>query len=54
MLSRCELQELAKNGGLLESARPQRKDHVSWLWILIIVVLVLLVLGFFGRGRYSR
>jgi hypothetical protein len=32
-----------------------RKDHVpTWLWIVIIVVVVLAVLGYFGRGRFSR
>jgi hypothetical protein len=31
-----------------------RKDHMSILWIIIIVVLVLALLGFFGRGRFSR
>ena len=33
---------------------PKRKDHVSILWIIIIVILVLAVLGYFGRGRFSR
>jgi hypothetical protein len=26
----------------------------TWLWIIIVVVVVLLVLGYFGRGRFSR
>jgi hypothetical protein len=26
----------------------------TWLLILIIVLVVLALLGFFGRGRYSR
>jgi hypothetical protein len=26
----------------------------NWLWVVIIVVVVLFVLGFFGRGRYSK
>ena len=26
---------------------------MSILWIIIIVVLVLVVLGYFGRGRFS-
>ena len=36
------------------SADFQRKDHMSILWIIIIVLVVLAVLGFFGRGRFSR
>jgi Ni,Fe-hydrogenase I cytochrome b subunit len=32
-----------------------RKDHVpTWLWIVIIVIVVLAVLGYFGRGRFTR
>jgi predicted nucleic acid-binding Zn ribbon protein len=32
----------------------RRKASMSiWLWILIII-LVLAVLGFFGRGRFTR
>jgi hypothetical protein len=32
----------------------RRKGFMSiWLWILIII-LVLALLGFFGRGRFSR
>jgi len=27
---------------------------VSILWIIVIVVVVLALLGFFGRGRFSR
>jgi hypothetical protein len=26
----------------------------TWLWIVIIVIVVLAVLGYFGRGRFSR
>jgi hypothetical protein len=26
----------------------------TWLWIVIIVVLILALLGYFGRGRFSR
>jgi cobalamin biosynthesis Mg chelatase CobN len=34
---------------------PQRKDHVpTWLWIVIIIVVALAILGYFGRGRFSR
>ena len=36
------------------SERSQRRDHVSILWIIVIIVVVLLILGFFGRGRFSR
>ncbi len=32
----------------------RRKGFMSiWLWI-IIIILVLALLGFFGRGRFSR
>jgi len=27
---------------------------MSWLWIIIIVIVVLALLGYFGRGRFSR
>jgi hypothetical protein len=40
---------------VVESACSQRKDHVpTWLWIVIIVIVALAVLGYFGRGRFSR
>jgi hypothetical protein len=26
----------------------------TWLWIVIIVIVVLAILGYFGRGRFSR
>ena len=40
---------------VVESACSQRKDYVpTWLWIVIIVIVVLAILGFFGRGRFSR
>jgi hypothetical protein len=40
--------------GVLSRPAQQRKDFMSiWLWILIII-LVLALLGFFGRGRFSR
>jgi hypothetical protein len=33
----------------------ERKDYVpTWLWIVIIVIVVLAILGYFGRGRFSR
>jgi hypothetical protein len=34
---------------------PNERNHVStWLWIVIIVIVVLAILGYFGRGRFSR
>jgi hypothetical protein len=33
---------------------PNERITVSWLWIILIVILVLAVLGYFGRGRFSR
>jgi hypothetical protein len=30
------------------------RGYMSWLWIIIIVIVVLALLGFFGRGRFSR
>jgi cobalamin biosynthesis Mg chelatase CobN len=48
--------DFANTGRLVvESPCSQRKDRVpTWLWIVIIVVVVLAVLGYFGRGRFSR
>ena len=44
--------------GSTQAAGPfsstERGDHVSILWIIIIVIVVLAVLGYFGRGRFSR
>jgi hypothetical protein len=37
--------------------RHRRRGHhyaMSILGVIIVVLLVLLVLGFFGRGRFSR
>lgn len=46
---------VAETGPLVvESALPKRKDRVSVLWIVIIVIVVLALLGYFGRGRFSR
>jgi hypothetical protein len=33
---------------------PTERIHVSLLWIIIIIIVVLAVVGFFGRGRFSR
>jgi hypothetical protein len=30
------------------------RDHMTVLWIVLIVILVLALLGYFGRGRFSR
>jgi hypothetical protein len=27
---------------------------VSILWVIVIVIVVLVLLGYFGRGRFSR
>ena len=47
---------VANTGRLVvDSACSQRKDHVpTWLWIVIIAIVVLAILGYFGRGRFSR
>jgi hypothetical protein len=38
-----------------ESARLLTKGSpVSWIWIVIIIIVVLAILGYFGRGRFSR
>jgi hypothetical protein len=29
-------------------------DHMTVLWIVVIVIAVLAILGYFGRGRFSR
>jgi hypothetical protein len=46
-------QSCGADGGRIRPA-PNERNHVTWLWIIIIVILVLALLGFFGRGRFSR
>jgi hypothetical protein len=38
------------------SVRPaaNERDHMTVLWIVVIVIAVLAILGYFGRGRFSR
>jgi hypothetical protein len=38
------------------SARPaaHERNRMTVLWIVVIVIVVLAILGYFGRGRFSR
>jgi hypothetical protein len=38
------------------SVRPAANErvHMTVLWIVVIVIAVLAILGYFGRGRFSR
>jgi hypothetical protein len=37
----------------VRSAANER-DHMTVFWIIVIVIAVLAILGYFGRGRFSR
>jgi hypothetical protein len=54
-LLRSSIKKSSVGNGSVSAAPKERTDHMpNWLWVVIIVVVVLFVLGFFGRGRYSR
>lgn len=46
----CRGEPVGRRVGTLLNGRI----HVSILWIIIIVIIVLAILGFFGRGRFTR
>jgi hypothetical protein len=52
----CRCAMLRMREHLTYSARPaaNERDHMTLLWIVVLVIVVLAVLGYFGRGRFSR